>query len=93
MEAMPPRVTLAPAPAVSVVITHQTLRALKELREGERVLVEALRTDNRQLIVASVELGYSYEQLAEATGRASPDAARKAARRALVKLAEEMESG
>ncbi len=48
---------------------------------------------DRELIVASVELGYSYEQLAEATGRASPDAARKAARRALVKLAEEMARG
>ncbi len=48
---------------------------------------------DRTLIVASVELGYSYEQLAEATGRASPDAARRAARRALVKLAEEMARG
>jgi RNA polymerase sigma-70 factor (ECF subfamily) len=48
---------------------------------------------DRELIVASVELGYSDEQLAEATGRASPEAARKAARRALVKLAEEMERG
>lgn len=45
---------------------------------------------DRELIVASIELGYNYEQLAEATGRRSADAARKAARRALVKLAEEM---
>lgn len=48
---------------------------------------------DRELIVASVELGYSYEQLADATGRASPDAARRAAKRALVKLAEEMARG
>ena len=48
---------------------------------------------DRELIVASVELGYSPDQLAEATGRASADAARKAARRALVKLAEEMQRG
>ena len=48
---------------------------------------------DRELIVASVELGYSFEELAAATGRASSDAARKAARRALVKLAEEMERG
>lgn len=48
---------------------------------------------DRELIVASVELGYTYEQLADATGRASPDAARKAAKRALVKLAEEMARG
>jgi RNA polymerase sigma-70 factor (ECF subfamily) len=48
---------------------------------------------DRELIVASVELGYTPEQLAEATGRASPDAARKAAKRALVKLAQEMTRG
>lgn len=58
----------------------------------ERALARLSDVD-RELIVASVELGYSFEQLAEATGRASADAARKAARRALVKLAEEMERG
>lgn len=52
-----------------------------------------LSDTDRELIVASVELGYTFEQLAEATGRASPDAARKAAKRALVKLAEEMARG
>lgn len=52
-----------------------------------------LSETDRELIVASVELGYTFEQLAEATGRASPDAARKAAKRALVKLAEEMARG
>ena len=35
-------------------------------------------------------MGYSYEELAEAPGKPTPDAARKAARRALVRLAEEM---
>jgi len=40
-----------------------------------------------------VELGYTPEQVAEATGRASADAARRAAKRALVKLAEEMGRG
>jgi RNA polymerase sigma-70 factor, ECF subfamily len=58
----------------------------------EAALARLTDTD-RELIVASVELGYSFEQLAEATGRASPDAARKAAKRALVKLAEEMARG
>jgi RNA polymerase sigma factor (sigma-70 family) len=45
---------------------------------------------DRELVIASIELGYNYEQLAEVTGRRSADAARKAARRALIKLAEEM---
>jgi RNA polymerase sigma-70 factor (ECF subfamily) len=48
---------------------------------------------DRELVIASVELGYSPDQLAEATGRATADAARKAARRALLKLAEEMQRG
>lgn len=55
----------------------------------EAALARLSETD-RELIVASIELGYNYEQLAEATGRRSADAARKAARRALIKLAEEM---
>jgi DNA-directed RNA polymerase specialized sigma24 family protein len=35
-------------------------------------------------------MGYSYEDLAEALGRPSAEAARKAAQRALVRLAREM---
>ena len=58
----------------------------------EAALARLSDTD-RELIVASIELGYNYEQLAEATGRRSADAARKAARRALIKLAEEMDRG
>jgi DNA-directed RNA polymerase specialized sigma24 family protein len=38
-------------------------------------------------------LGYSYDELADALGKPTPDAARKAARRALIRLAEEMERG
>ena len=65
----------------------------REALDNYEAALARLSDADRELIVASVELGYSYEQLAEATGRASPDAARKAARRALVKLAEEMERG
>jgi DNA-directed RNA polymerase specialized sigma24 family protein len=36
-------------------------------------------------------MGYSFEELAEALGKPTPDAARKAAHRALVRLAEEMD--
>jgi RNA polymerase sigma factor (sigma-70 family) len=55
----------------------------------ERALARLSETD-RELIVATIELGYTPGELANATGRASPDAARKAARRALLKLVEEM---
>jgi DNA-directed RNA polymerase specialized sigma24 family protein len=37
-----------------------------------------------------VEMGYSYEELAEALDKPTPDAARKAAQRALIRLAAEM---
>src|SRR5688500_11969324 len=54
----------------------------------ERALAR-LKPDERQAIIARVELGCSYQELAEALGRPSPDAARKAAQRALLRLAEE----
>ena len=43
--------------------------------------------------VARVEMGYNYEELAEVLGKPTPDAARKAAQRVLVRLAEEMKRG
>lgn len=49
-----------------------------------------LRPEDREAIIARVEMGYSYERLAEALGKPSPEAARKAARRALLRLATEM---
>jgi RNA polymerase sigma-70 factor (ECF subfamily) len=58
----------------------------------ERAL-ERLKREEREAIIARVEMGYSYEELAEALGKPTPDAARKAAQRALVRLAEEMKRG
>ena len=55
----------------------------------ERALTR-LRPDEREAIIARVEMGYSYDELAEALGKPTPDAARKAAQRALARLAEEM---
>lgn len=56
----------------------------------ERALAR-LKPDDQDAIVARVEMGYTYEELAEWLGKPSPDAARKAAQRALVRLAQEME--
>ena len=50
-----------------------------------------LRPDEREVIIARVELGQSYQQIAAGHGRASADAARMAVSRALVRLAEEMD--
>jgi RNA polymerase sigma factor (sigma-70 family) len=52
-----------------------------------------LSAADRELIVGSVEFGYTPAQLAEVTGRPTAEAARQAARRALLKLAEEMGRG
>lgn len=52
--------------------------------------LKRLRRDDRRAIVASIELGYSYEQIALMLDKPSPEAARVAVRRALVRLGEEM---
>jgi RNA polymerase sigma-70 factor (ECF subfamily) len=49
-----------------------------------------LRPEEREAIIARVEIGYTCAELAEALGKPSAEAARKAARRALLRLAEEM---
>jgi RNA polymerase sigma factor (sigma-70 family) len=51
----------------------------------------ALLTDNeRMLVVGRMEMSYTYEQLALATGRSTAEAARVAVRRAVLKLAVKM---
>jgi RNA polymerase sigma-70 factor (ECF subfamily) len=52
-----------------------------------------LKPEDREAIIARVEMGYTYEELAEVLGKPSADAARKTAQRALVRLAEEMKRG
>lgn len=58
----------------------------------ERAL-ERLPPLAREAIIGRIEMGYSYEELAEALGKPTADAARKAAQRALLRLAEEMKRG
>jgi RNA polymerase sigma-70 factor (ECF subfamily) len=55
----------------------------------ERALAR-LRPEDREAIVARVEMDCSYEQLAKMLGKPSVAAARKAAQRALIRLAAEM---
>ena len=56
----------------------------------ERALA-TLKPDEREAIIGRVEMGYSFEELADALGKPSSEAARKAARRALVRLAQQMD--
>ncbi|HEY7290412.1 MAG TPA: sigma-70 family RNA polymerase sigma factor [Vicinamibacterales bacterium] len=52
--------------------------------------LQRLKGDDREAVVARVELGMSFEEVAVALGKPSADAARKAVSRALIRLAEEM---
>ena len=61
----------------------------ESLERYERALAR-LRPEEREAIIGRIEMGYSYDELAEALGKSSSDAARKAAQRALVRLVREM---
>jgi RNA polymerase sigma-70 factor (ECF subfamily) len=55
----------------------------------ERALAR-LTDDEREAIVLRVELGFSYQEIAEQLGKPSADAARMAVSRAIARLADEM---
>jgi RNA polymerase sigma-70 factor, ECF subfamily len=61
-----------------------------ERAERYKQALATLTESDRMLIVGRLEMDYTYEQLALITGRASPEATRKALRRAVLKLAERM---
>lgn len=63
---------------------------VETLDHYERAL-EQLRPEEREAVIGRVEMGLSYEELAAALCKPTADAARKAAQRALVRLAEEMD--
>jgi RNA polymerase sigma-70 factor (ECF subfamily) len=62
-----------------------------EAMERYEAALQRLRPEERELIIARVEMQQSYQQIAGAHGKSSPDAARMAVSRALVRLAEEMD--
>jgi RNA polymerase sigma-70 factor (ECF subfamily) len=63
----------------------------RQLLERYEAALQRLRPDDREAIVARVEMGLGYEQIATALGRPSIAAAQMAVSRALVRLAQEME--
>jgi RNA polymerase sigma factor (sigma-70 family) len=65
----------------------------REAVEAYEQALERLKPEDREAIIARVELGYSYDELAVMLDKPTADAARKAAERALVRLAEEMKRG
>jgi RNA polymerase sigma-70 factor (ECF subfamily) len=64
-----------------------------EALERYEAALARLKPEEREAIIARVEMGCGYDEMAIALGKPTPDAARKAAQRALVRLAQEMKRG
>ncbi len=64
----------------------------REAADRYRAALTRLRPGEREAVIGRLEMDYTYAELAEALGKPSAEAARKAARRALQRLAEEMKS-
>jgi RNA polymerase sigma-70 factor, ECF subfamily len=62
----------------------------RETLDRYEAALARLRPEDREAIVGRVEMDCTYEELATALGKPTAEAARKAARRALLRLAEEM---
>ena len=82
----------APGPLDSALASDETTPFEAAVRQQQRDRYEAalasLSEQERELIVARLELGLTYEEMAEAVGKPSWNAARMATARALLRLAE-----
>jgi RNA polymerase sigma-70 factor, ECF subfamily len=65
----------------------------QEALQRYEAALQRLKHEDREAILARVEMGLSYQQVAEALGKPSADAARVATGRALLRLAQEMAHG
>ena len=55
--------------------------------------LQGLRPEDREVVVARLEMGYTYDEIAVMVGKPSADAARVAVSRAIVRLAELLRDG
>ena len=86
------------SPVVTELDEKQSDRAASPLDEAigreavdrYETALASLRPEEREAIVARVEMDCSYQEVAQALGKPSADAARMAVSRALLRLAEEM---
>ena len=62
----------------------------REAVERYQAALARLRPSDREVVIGRLEMDYTYAELAEVLGKPSAEAARKASRRALLRLAEEM---
>lgn len=70
----------------------ETAIGSEALAKYDRAL-ERLDAETREAVIARIEMGCSYAEIAESMGKPSADAARMTVSRALVRLAEEMRHG
>ena len=74
---------------------HGGLSPLEEAMGREAIAryeqaLATLNPDDREALICRLEMGYSHQELADALGKPSAEAARKAAQRALVRLVQQM---
>ena len=62
----------------------------RENLERYETALALLRPEEREAIIGRIEMGYTFQELADVLGKPSADAARKATQRAMIRLAEEM---
>jgi RNA polymerase sigma-70 factor, ECF subfamily len=65
----------------------------RESLERYEAALLRLKEEDREAILGRLEMGLSYQQMAQVMGKPSPDAARVATSRALLRLAREMADG
>jgi RNA polymerase sigma-70 factor, ECF subfamily len=82
MQAAAHHASLGPSP-LEEAITHQAL-------DRYEAALASLDDEDREAIIGRIELHYSYQELADAWGKPSAEAARKAVERAVGRLAEAM---
>lgn len=75
-----------PVPGPSLLERAVDIETLERYEAGLRRLPE----EQREAVLLRLEFGYSHQQIAEALGKPSPDAARMCVARALVELARRM---
>lgn len=63
----------------------------REAVDRYEAALERLRSEDREAIVARIEMGFTHEELAKLLGKPSANAARMAVERALLRLAAEMQ--
>lgn len=88
--------TRSPHEALGEALPHPGASPLedavgREFIEAYEAALAQMAPVQREAVVLRLEMGYSYEEIAEAIGSASPNAARMMVVRALVRLAQAME--